>query len=173
MNSKLFRGLIGLLFAFFGGQAFCQGEPAGGTSEFLGTWTGTLIVDSTHDNFPIRIVATMRNGDISFAQAFSEDDGKTWDEVQESATLHYHASFSRDNATFYWENFGGIWSETQVYSLSFISPTTIELVWLRHVDNVDHDHGEPWHLTGTAVLTKAPTGAVRDPSSSGAPGGKQ
>jgi hypothetical protein len=54
-----------------------------------------------------------------------------------------------------WVNKGGVWSETQVYSLSVINHKTLSIVWLRHVNNYrENSIHNTWNLAGEGQLTK-------------------
>jgi hypothetical protein len=46
-------------------------------------------------------------------------------------------------------------SETQVYSLSFINERTLNVIWMRHVNNYRNGgNNEDWHLKGEGQLRK-------------------
>jgi len=125
-------------------------------SEFLGSWVGLIFIDNSTNSMMIKIDISIDGNTIKCAQSLRSDDGTAWNPVTPIDDTHivYHASFLRDNLTFYWENIGGIWSETQIFSISFISKGQVQVVWVRHVDNVKGDQGQPWDLTGKGVLNR-------------------
>ena len=115
--------------------------------EWNGDWRGSIDVNERDVSFDVRIV--IEGGGAR--QYFTDDDG--W-----RLTDPVHAQFSqhRNNAHFFWLNSGGIWTETQSYHLSMIDDETIEVIYVRHVNNrAPGDDGEPWSLTGVGYLMRA------------------
>ncbi|MDR1253228.1 MAG: hypothetical protein LBK62_13875 [Treponema sp.] len=115
--------------------------------EFNGIWVGSVIHDDDGYTMDIRL-------DISgntVVQYFKNDDG-TWNAVIPDDDFFI---WDRNNFVYAWVNKGGVWSETQIYSLSFINNRTLDVIWLRHVNNYkDGANNESWHLTGEGRLRK-------------------
>jgi hypothetical protein len=87
----------------------------------------------------------------SVVQYFKNKDGG-WRAVEPDDE---YFMWDRNNFVYAWVNKGGIWSETQVYSLSFINGKTLDVVWMRHVNNYrDDSDNESWNLTGEGRLRK-------------------
>lgn len=84
-------------------------------------------------------------------QYFKEDDG-SWYPVTPDIELF---DGERNNYVFIWINKGGVWTETQVFSMSFIDSSTLSLKWIRHVNNYRNGSAnECWDLHGTGTLRK-------------------
>lgn len=111
---------------------------------FDGDWTGSITTDGR--DFPVRIVI---RGNTA-TQYFRGDNG--WD-VAEPDRVSF--LINKNNAALVWLNSGGAWSETQVYSLSYVNPTRLDVVWSRHVNNVrDGSDNQTWNKQGTGTLRK-------------------
>jgi hypothetical protein len=116
-------------------------------NQFNGVWVGEITLDDEGRSIDIRI-------DISgnkVVQYFGDDE-EGWEPTEPDED---YFMYNRNNLVYMWVNKGGVWSETQVYSLSFINEKTVNIVWLRHVNNyrIGGDN-EDWHLTGEGQLTK-------------------
>jgi hypothetical protein len=116
-------------------------------ADFNGTWTGSVAIDGENSSMNIRIVITS-NG---VSQYFQNEDG-TW-RVTEPDNERY--AWSRNNLVYAWVNQGGVWSETQIYSLSLLDWQTLGVIFSRHVNNYEvSSDNETWNLTGTGLLRK-------------------
>ena len=116
-------------------------------SDFNGTWTGSVAIDGEDYAFNLRIVITS-NG---VSQYFRNDDG-TWRVVAPGGERYI---WSRNNLIYAWVDQGGVWSETQTYSLSLIDSQTLDVVSSRHVNNYEvSSNNETWNLIGKGRLRK-------------------
>jgi len=94
----------------------------------------------------IRIVI---DGDKA-TQYFPVKDG--WKPVTPKKTI---VSQMKDMCVLSWLNEGGVWTEHQVFSLSYINKSKLNLAYLRHVTNRKEDKdGEPFNLRGEGELTR-------------------
>lgn len=115
-------------------------------SRFDGDWSGT-ISSADGDDILVRIVI---RGNVA-TQYFRGESGWSAIEPDKSSFL-----INRNNACLVWLNSGGVWSETQVYSLSYVSPTRLDVVWSRHVNNIrEGGANETWNKVGTGSLRKS------------------
>lgn len=113
---------------------------------FDGDWVGTI---TSTDGGDILVRIVIRGNVVT--QYFRGEGGWSAIEPDKSNFL-----INRNNACFVWLNSGGVWSETQVYSLSYISPTRLDVVWTRHVNNIgEGGTNESWNRTGTGSLRKS------------------
>ena len=116
---------------------------------FDGDWRGSLKGVSTGGethNTKIRLVISGKTA----SQYFMSDNG--WAPVEPHQTTVVQ---ERNNYLVAWLNSGGVWSETQVFSLSHRNAEELEVVWIRHVNNVQEgQNNNIWHLNGDGVLTK-------------------
>jgi hypothetical protein len=116
-------------------------------SDFNGTWVGSVIHDD--DGYAMDIRIDISSGGVT--QFFKESDG-TWRAAGGEDNFYL---LDRNNLLYVWVNQGGVWTETQTYSLSFINSNTLDVVWSRHVNNYTvGSSNETWNLTGTGRLRK-------------------
>jgi hypothetical protein len=143
-HKNFFRFGFFLVLLFLSAASFAD---SANRSEFNGTWIGSVIHNDDGYSMDIRlditsnkIVQYFRNEDETWAAVEPDDNFFIWD---------------RNNLVYVWVNKGGVWSETQTYSLSFIDSRTLDVVWLRHVNNYrDGSNNETWNLTGVGRLRK-------------------
>ena len=129
--------------------------------DFNGTWTGSITIDEENYSFDFRIVITSSG----VSQYFQNEDGTLY--VVNPADSFY--LLARNNLVYAWVDQGGIWSETQTYSLSFVNSGTLDVVYTRHVNNYyEGASNETWNITGKGRLTK---GGSTDSGSGGGSGG--
>lgn len=115
------------------------------TSKFDGDWQGELTF-SNGEKSGIRIV--VENG--AFTQYFA--DGSGWREV--SPKVSYFETLN-DILLVGWLNQGGVWTENQMYSLTWVNSSTLEVAWTRHVTNRSGgDDGSSWNARAEGVLKK-------------------
>lgn len=60
----------------------------------------------------------------------------------------------KNNVTFSWMNKGEVWSETQTFMLSSINANTINVLWIRQVNNQGVSSNEDWNIIREGALTK-------------------
>ena len=52
---------------------------------------------------------------------------------------------SRNNIAFFWINSGGVWTETQAFSMSLVEDGVMAVKCLRHVNNIKNEQeSEEW-----------------------------
>jgi hypothetical protein len=115
--------------------------------EFNGTWIGSVIHND--DGYTMDVRLDITGGTV--VQYFKNDNG-AWEPVVPDDDFFM---WYRNNFVYVWINTGGVWTETQAYSLSFINNRTLDVVWLRHVNNYrDGSNNESWTLTGEGRFRK-------------------
>jgi hypothetical protein len=121
-------------------------------SQFRGDWIGEVTVkDADGDEAgKMQVKITISNNTVT--QSFKDNNGN-WYAVDADKD---NCAYNRNNIVYSWVNKGGIWSETQVYSLSMLTNKTMNIVWLRHVNNYRENSfiNSVWNLTGEGELTK-------------------
>ncbi len=118
--------------------------------KFKGVWEGNIEIvrDQKSSTTKIRVKIT----DSEVVQYFYEESKNEWGPVNPDIIRF---TCDRNNAIVYWHNHGGVWSETQVYSMSFLNNGELDLAWLRHVNNVrKNENNETWQLIGRGKLLK-------------------
>jgi TolB-like protein len=117
-------------------------------AQFHGSWIGTVNVNDSDAVVGIGLVVTASR----ITQYFQNDDG-SWRELIPASSSF---SFERNNLVYVWLNKGGIWTETQVYSLSLVNSSSLNIVWSRHVNNYMSDEpvNETWHIGGEGLIRK-------------------
>jgi predicted secreted protein len=117
--------------------------------KFRGVWEGSIeIVRDQKSTVKIKVKIT----DSEVAQYFFEESKNDWRAVNPDVIRF---TCDRNNAMVYWHNQGGVWSETQVYSISFLNNGELDLVWLRHVNNIrKNENNQTWNLFGRGKLVK-------------------
>ena len=118
---------------------------------FVGDWRGEVEIIKEGLEFPIRAQARVvisENGASSYYCSnnswISSSDGKEQDRFP----------VVRNNAVFIWMAKGGIWSETQIFSLSYVNEESLDLTWTRHVNNMREGDNQTWYYFGQGTLTK-------------------
>lgn len=127
-------------------------------SIFDGEWTGSIPLGN---NQSLNIKVAIR-GDTA-TQYFTDQKGVF------SPVRPAWSSFRAlgNNALLVWMISGGVWTETQSFSLAYMEPGKLHLVWTRHVNNRQEGQaGDDWNLRGEAILTSAASvsSAVLNPS---------
>ncbi len=112
---------------------------------FRGDWRGDLVLGSGQQ-FPIRIVIE----DGSFTQYFRSDNG--WRAI--APKVSYMESLG-DTILVGWLNQGGVWTENQMFSLTFVRNGEVQCAWTRHVTNRQPgQNGDSWNARGEGVLKR-------------------
>lgn len=99
--------------------------------DFNGLWEGTMTkTDGTTFNLKLFIednnvysVTKDKDGDLIKNKQFEVRDSKGYGEQ-----LNY-----------YWMNKGGVWTETQIFSISWTSEKKLSVYFMRHVSNLTSD----------------------------------
>jgi hypothetical protein len=117
-------------------------------TQFHGNWIGEIDIDGRNTKTQIRLVITQ-----NFITQYFKDSDDSWYSVSPD---NFCFEFDRNNLIFVWLNTGGIWTETQAFSLSFINKTQVNIAWSRHVNNYLKEEvvNDVWHLTGEGKLLK-------------------
>lgn len=114
--------------------------------KFRGTWEGEIEVAGRDAKINIQI----KISDTEVSQYFYSKKKNDWRLVNPDIIKF---TCVKNNAVLYWHNHSTVWSENQVFSLSFVNSGELNLVWLRHVNNVRKDEdNESWHLSGNGKL---------------------
>lgn len=125
-------------------DAGSPGDPLA-TSKFDGDWRGDLVFPNG-DKSGIRLV--VKNG--GFTQYFAS--GSDWRPI--SPKVSYYETLN-DVLLVGWLNQGGIWTENQMFSLTWVNDSTVEVAWTRHVTNRSGgDDGSSWNVRAEGVLKK-------------------
>jgi hypothetical protein len=127
------------------------------TPSFDGDWRGTMKSVAGAVNkyqYEFRIVI---NGNSALAYELVTNK---WAEIADNTfgTVKYKISKMGDLYVVTWVNQGVMydWSEEQTYSLSYVNPSRLKIVQLRHVNNREKDKdGVPWFYVCTGTLTNA------------------
>ena len=120
-------------------------EKASVPAKFRGDWRGDLILGGG-EQFPIRIVIE----DGRFTQYFRSDNG--WRPVSPKVT---YLETLGDTMMVGWLNQGGVWTENQMFSLTFVKNGEVQCAWTRHVTNRQPgQNGDSWNARGEGVLKR-------------------
>jgi len=135
--------MISLMVLMFTGFVFA--DPAT-RNQLNGVWIGVVYHDD--DSYAMEIKIEIQNNRV--IQYFN-NNGR-WEPVEPDEDYYI---YNRNNFVYLWVNKGGVWSETQIYSLSFINERTLNVIWVRHVNNYRNGgNNEDWHLSGQGQLIK-------------------
>ncbi|MDR1901799.1 MAG: caspase family protein [Treponema sp.] len=119
--------------------------------QFKGMWIGEITIRDENGEAGGKASIKIDISNNKITQYF-KDNNNNWYMVT-PATDNYE--FDRNNIIYSWVNKGGVWSETQAYSLSIVNNKTLNIVWLRHVNNYREDSiNNIWNLTGEGQLIK-------------------
>ncbi|MDR1834915.1 MAG: C-type lectin domain-containing protein [Fusobacteriaceae bacterium] len=142
MKKTIKIACITLILLFQSLSAFADSADR---SQFNGMWTGEIIL--TEGKGTVRIALEITDDKIT--QYFVDDNNKRATNPEDSNFL-----YARNNLVYAWVNKGGVWSETQIYSLSMINTSTLNVMYTRHVNNYRSGDNEAWHLQGEGTLMK-------------------
>ncbi len=134
MHTRTFIGAIALFFVIFtSGIDTAYAQFSATMLSYEGFWAGRLS-DVTDDENTVFLCVRIENGQAKrFTYDSDADDFVQSDYGQESSLL------VGNNFHFVWLNQGGIWSETQAHSLSFLNPKRLWGVMVRQVTNASED----------------------------------
>jgi hypothetical protein len=119
-------------------------------AKFDGDWRGTIAISGDEDEETRNIKIRITIKGASATQYFFGEDG--WEPVEPAKIS---VTILRNNCVVMWLNEGGVWSETQTFSLSFRNAGELHLVWVRHVNNIQEGQdNDIWFLAGEGVLSR-------------------
>lgn len=122
-------------------------RAAGGANPFVGDWRGTMATEQRPVKVPVRVSV----GENSATHYFCTD-GK-W---VTGGKKRLWFGWQNNNALLSWIDTGGLWTETQTFSLSYVNTDTVSLVWTRHVNNKkESTDNTTWHTFGGGTLRKS------------------
>lgn len=114
---------------------------------FDGIWSGNLTTSSGDD-----LDLTLYIEDNNVYSVYIDEDG------DRAKYKQYEVLWSKgygQQLNFVWMNKGGVWTETQMYSLSWVNPQRISVHHMRHVTNEDKEEtNTDWGYTSTGFLSK-------------------
>ncbi|MCY4550400.1 MAG: hypothetical protein OXC28_18700 [Defluviicoccus sp.] len=130
------------------------GAQATVSQPFDGDWRGEIAKQNQSAKVPFRIVV---RGE-TFTQYFCSSG--VW-KVVEKRKKKWLGRL-RNQAAVVWIHQGGVWTETHMYSLSLVNEDTLELTWVRHVNNMKKDRNNTtWHLFRQGMLHRS-TGIAKE-----------
>ncbi len=132
-----------VLMLFGGVSSFGQSK------KFDGLWSGTMTKDDG-DTFTL----TLYIEDNNVYSVTTDDDG---DQVKERDNEVSVSKGFGEQITYFWMDKGGTWTETQVFSIVWLSNEELSVYHMRHVsnesDSYDADNTD-WGYTSTGTLSE-------------------
>lgn len=114
--------------------------------DFDGDWSGTVTVK---DQGALQMRFVIKDGKYT---QYNHNDGE-WSQAG-TRPMEYYREFS-DIAMMGWIQSGGVWTENQSYSLTWVDSDTVQIVWTRHVTNRNPDEkGTSWNIVGEGTLKR-------------------
>ncbi|RZN81504.1 MAG: hypothetical protein EVB11_10125 [Winogradskyella sp.] len=138
---KVFILFIPLLFISLLSQA--QGR------DFDGIWSGEISLSNGSTN-----KITLYIVDNNVYSVTTDEDGDRVKDRQKEVAL---SKGFGEQLNYVWMNKGGVWTETQGYSMAWINSNKISVYFFRHVSNKDDDSSDDnsdWGYTGNGFLIK-------------------
>lgn len=116
--------------------------------DFDGIWTGKL---NTSMDKTISITLYIEDNNV-YSVTENEDGERIKDRYKEVSWSKGYG----EQLNYVWMNKGGVWTETQVYSLVWINANKLSVHFIRHVSNEveDADGNTDWGYTATGYLYK-------------------
>lgn len=115
--------------------------------DFDGIWSGTLTTSNGDDS-----ELTLYIEDNNVYSVYIDEDG------DRAKYKMYEVIWSKgygEQISFVWMNKGGVWTETQMYSIAWLDSDRISVHHLRHVSNEDeYDTNTDWGYTSEGILRK-------------------
>lgn len=115
--------------------------------DFDGIWSGT-ITDTDGDDHEL----TLYIDDNNVYAVYIDEDG------DRAKYRGHEVLFSKgfgEQLNFIWMDKGGVWTETQVYSLVMLDDDRISVYHMRHVSNEDeYDTNTDWGYSSKGILRK-------------------
>ncbi len=140
MKTKLTTLLTLLLLITIGNQASAQAR------DFDGLWEGKINKD---DGSTMEIQLYIEDNNVY--ATYIDSDGDLAKDL--SKEVIWSKGFGQQ-LNFVWMNSGGVWTETQIFSLVWVSSSKLSVYYVRHVSNEsDEFNGNTdWGYTGTGYL---------------------
>lgn len=115
---------------------------------FDGDWRGEISKPNRTQKVPVRIVIRGEK----FTQYFCSD--KSWKSIKGRKKNWFDSL--KNQAVAAWIHEGGVWTETHMYSFSLVDENTLDLTWVRHVNNERPDRfNSTWHVFRHGVLWRS------------------
>jgi hypothetical protein len=116
------------------------------TRNFNGLWKGTLNKD---DGTDLTLKIYIDNNNV-YATHIDEDGDLAKDLNKE---VIWSKAFG-EQLVFVWIDAGGVWTETQMFSISFVREGKLSVYYTRHVSNEsdDYDGNTDWGYTATGYF---------------------
>ncbi|MFI2741412.1 hypothetical protein ACG2LH_01620 [Zhouia sp. PK063] len=132
------------IFLFFTGITFSNAQ----SRNFDGYWKGTIKL-STGKTQSLALYVE----DNNVYRVTTNSEGKP--EIDKSLNVSQSRGYG-EQLNFFWMNKGGLWTETQFSSLTYISSSKLSVHFMRHVSNLTEDKAgnTDWGYTGTGTLYK-------------------
>ena len=115
---------------------------------FDGIWTGKL---TTSDNKSLPVTLYIEDNNVY--NVIEDEDG---DRVKDRGKEVTWSKGYGEQLNYVWMNKGGVWTETQAYSLVWINKNKLSVYFYRHVSNLDKetDGNTDWGYTATGFIYK-------------------
>lgn len=131
--------VIVLLFCFISTTLLAQKR------DFNGYWEGKVKQLDSDEEFAVRLNIIDNN-------VYVVDSNYEYVNLPISVSKGYG-----EQLNFFWMNKGEVWTETQMYSLSFINSETLSVHFMRHVSNIKSAlETSDWGYTALGRLKKVP-----------------
>lgn len=115
--------------------------------DFDGIWTGTLTSSSGDES-----ELTLYIEDNNVYSVFIDEDG---DRAKYKMNEVIWSKGFGEQMSFVWMNKGGVWTETQMYSIAWLDGDQLSVYHMRHVSNEDdYDTNTDWGYTSEGILEK-------------------
>ena len=145
MTSSWARRIATVVVVMMGTYAYGQ-ESA--ESNFAGDWRGSV---TTEDRGEVPFRVRIADGDAVNYYCIE----RRWNSFDIGSVESRRFYSFRENALLTWIRRGDKWTETQIFSLSYISEETLAITWTRHVNQGGGDgERQTWHMFGHGRLSK-------------------
>ncbi len=111
---------------------------------FDGDWEGIIVTPGRADS---EVKISVKGG--AFAQYYKRNG--EWNRMQ--SRNPYYKKFA-DILLVGWINQSNVWTENQMFSLSYMAPDRVKLVWTRHVTNRKEGKVDVWNHRGEGELVR-------------------
>lgn len=114
--------------------------------DFDGLWSGKINKD---DGSTVEIQLYIEDNNVY--ATYIDSDGDLAKDL--SKEVIWSKGFGQQ-LNFVWINSGGVWTETQMFSLVWTSSSKLSVYYMRHVSNEsdEYDGNSDWGYTGTGYL---------------------